>query len=159
MIRHSVGENDDQLLSTSGFVAACPKLMELTIFLPHPYDAQDMKEIENDPAGKTRSAISKLVVACKALPDFGTLQIVRFPMFRPCLVCWYALQEHCNHIPPMEQQEQVLEKQTKDLEGWAADCLKKSRTVFQEGGKRKGTTLRVIKFPRGRSVNVKEYEV
>ena len=62
----------------------------------------------------------------------------------------------------MEQWEQALKGQTKDLEEWAIDCLKKLETGRQEGGRGR-TTLRVIKFnsrrPCQSSVRIEEYEV
>ena len=51
------------------FVAACPRLTE--------------REILHDPAGKALSAISELVFACEPLPDFDTIQILRFPTLEP----------------------------------------------------------------------------
>ena len=113
-----------------------------------------MDFLPND-AGRARSAILDLVGACKALPDFDTLQIVRFPAIPPPLVC-SCVWSVCNCRLPSTRQ---LENQMKELEEWAMDCLKKPRPGCQEGEGRK-TTLRVIKFrPGRRSVKVEEREV
>ena len=62
----------------------------------------------------------------------------------------------------MGQWEQAL-KRTKDLEEWAIDCLKESKTGCRAGEGRNKPTLRVIKFssrrPSQSSVKVEEYEV
>ena len=123
-----------------------------------------MEGTEYDPAEKARSAILELVVACKALPDFDTLQIVRFPAFQPCSMCWPVLGEYCNHVPPTEQRGQILEGRhpeewAKHLGGWAIDCLRKPKMGRREGEGRRHTS-RVIEFGQGRlSVKVEECEV
>ena len=62
------------------FVAACPRLTELTITCPHPYDGPVAETgIMFDPAESAHSTVLSLVVAYKVLPDFDTLQIVHFP--------------------------------------------------------------------------------
>lgn len=144
---------------TSGFVAACPRLTELSVF-PYPYDAQYTEtEIILDPGGRMHSAMSELVVACKALPDFDTLQILRFPVAIPRLVC-RCRQENCeNHELNMEKWKQALKSQAKDLEEYAINCLRKPRTEPREGEGRR-VTLRVIEFVQSsRSVKVEEREV
>ena len=142
-------------------MAACSRLTELTVISPYPSGAQRAEtEILLDPAGRARSALLELVVACKALPDFDTLQIARFPIILPRLACWCG-QEQCGHprLCPA-QWEWALAKQTKDLEEWAADCLKEPETGYLEEEERKKTTLRVIKIGPGcRSVMVEECEV
>ena len=117
--------------------------------------------IQLDPDGRARSAVSELVGACKALPDFDTLQIVRFPITPPPLACWCG--RNCSsHVPSREQWDRALAEQTKDLEGWSIDCLKQPRTGCLEGEGRK-TTFRVIQFsscyPTQSSVKVEEREV
>ena len=58
--------------------------------------------------------------------------------------------------------EEALEKEMRDLEEWAIDCLKKPRMGCLEVEGRR-TTLRAIDFssnpPSQRSVEVVEYEV
>ena len=115
-----------------------------------------------DPAGRARSAISELVVACKALPDFDTLQIVRFPINPPRLLCWCGKGRCGHHGLFLEQWELALEKQTKDLEREAVECLKTPRMGSREGEGRR-TMVRIVKF-RSRctgqnSVEVEEREV
>ena len=132
-------------------MAACPRLTELTVILPYPHGAEITDTgILLDPIGVARSAISELVIACKALPDFDTFQIVRYPIGPPPLVCRCTNWWECSaHTPSSEQWEEALEKQMKDLEEWAIDCLKEPRIECQEEG-RKRTTLRAIKFAPGR---------
>ena len=138
---------------------ACPKLTELTMFFPHRYQAKDGKmDFLSDQARRARDAIFNLVGACKVLPDFATLQIVRFPINPPHLACWCG-REECSHRPSMERWEQALTKQMKDLEERAMDCLRMPRTGCREGEGRR-LTLRVIKFRRGcRPAKVEECEV
>ena len=143
-------------------MAACSRLTELTVVSPHPSDAQLTKTgILLDLAGKARSAISELVAACKSLPDFGTFQIVRFPIISPPLVCWCGRGELCHsHRPSPGDWEEALEKQTEDLGEWAINCLKEPETECREGEGRKRVTLRTIEFGPGcRSVKVEEHGV
>ena len=139
-------------------MAACPKLTELTIIYPHPYDAPVTVET-------ARSATSELVDACKALPDFDTLQIVHLAVTKPSLNRWCGL-TRCSKLRPYpEERKRELKGLMKDVKGWATDCLKKPRTGFQEGEARKTTTLRVIElsqdhpWPHLGPVKVEEYEV
>ena len=78
MIRHSVITGCDSLSPTLGFVAACPKLIELTIVCPNPgtIGYMEMETGYIDLVGRIGSATSELVNACKGLPYFDTLQIV-----------------------------------------------------------------------------------
>ena len=135
----------------------CPRLTELTVIFPHLHWAQHKKmRLLLDQGEKARSAISELVGACKALPDFDTLQTVRFPIIPSYLVCWCGRAE-CDCNWKLESK-----RQTKDLDKWVIDCLKESNMGCREGeGKR--TMLRVIKFGSGHpcqtSVAVEEYEM
>jgi hypothetical protein len=106
----------------------CPMLSELTVFYPHSGNTL-AGGILPDGIGSAHSVISELVSACKALPDFDTLQIVHF-LGTP--------------LSPSstEQWEQELTGQVKD---WI-DHLKKPRTRCREGEGRKKTTLRVIEL-------------
>lgn len=121
-----MGGNGDSLPPTSGFVAACPKLTELTVIYPHPDHSQTMGTGRLlDRAGGARSAISELVIACKALPDFDTLQIVYSPGFS------------------MGWQEQALREEVDGIKDWTMECLRKSETGCRDG--EGGTiTLKVI---------------
>ena len=152
MIRHSVGsqgENDGLLFPTSGFVAACPRLTELTIIYPHPHDSRRSETgTLSDPVGSARSATSELVNACKALPDFDTLQIVHLPLVTPFLICAcgglrYGRPSIGAREPWAEQRKQMSGKRAaKDP---VVDCLN-SKTRCQEGEGRKKITLRTIEL-------------
>ena len=79
----SQGDDDYRPPLPSGFVAACPRLTELTIF-PYPYSARiPGMEIMQDQAGKAFSALLELVFAYRELPDFDTIQISCFPALEP----------------------------------------------------------------------------
>ena len=136
-------------------MAACPRLTELTVISPCPYDAQHTRTgVQLDPTGRALLAVLELVIAYKALPDFNTLQIVRFP--------WCVQGRSGHHGLFLEQWELALEKQTKDLEMQAIDCLKTPRTGYREGEGRR-TMMRTVKI-RSRcigqsSVEVEECEV
>ena len=140
-------------------MVACSRLTELSVIYPYPYDTfqETDKGILFDPAGRARSAVSELIVACKALPDFNTLQIVRLPIRPPSPIC--NCDGPCEYFHPripLEQWERILGEQMKYLEEWAIDCLER------EG--RKGTTLRTIQFgysyhPRQSPAKVKECEM
>ena len=110
-----------------------------------------------------RSAISELVGTCKTLPDFDTLQIVRFPVIPPTphCTCGWGRWGVCDcSVPSQEEQDWMtegLKKKMKDLEEWAMDCLRESKAEEGEG---RGTTLRVIEFGWDNShVKAEEYEV
>ena len=142
----------------------CPRLTEFTAIIPHLYWAELSGKIFllNWPES-AHSAVLDLVGACRALPDFDTLQIARFPIVssrRTCLCLWYESCT-CDRYPTTEWEE-AFEKQMKDLGGWTVDCLK-LKTGCQEGEGRGRTAFRVIKFSSDRpcqsSVEVEEYEV
>ena len=159
----SWSEGDDQLLPTSVFIAACPRLTELTIS-PYPHHAKITEtEILLDPAGTSRSAMLELVIACGTLPDFGTLQILHFPTAAPYPICWCG-----HHGPSKEQWEQASREQTGVMKDLAMVTLKNSKTEGKEGKDgRKKTTVRVVEltrvYPRVSYdpgyVKVEEYEV
>ena len=154
MIQHRVesrGNDGDQFPPTLGYVAACPRLIELTVVLPYPHSTEPLATRNRlDPAGRARSAISELVVACKALPDFDTLQIVHFPLVPSSLLCQCRWGGCGSRMRFSEQRQQTLKEQMKDLEDWAIECLKKSETRCREGEERKRITLRVLRFSSGR---------
>ena len=156
-----MGDNDNRLHPASGFVAACPKLTELTVVFPYPHCVKLTEAgVPLDPRRESaHSAISELAVACKALPDFDTFQIVRIPTVMPYLRGQGGWWEFDNHIPPVKPLGQALRGQTKDLKDWTTDCLKPG-TGRRERKRRKTITLRVINFsPGDRSEWVEEYEV
>jgi len=104
--------------------------------------------------------MSELVIACKALPDFETLQILYFPTAPPHPICWCG-----HHGPSREQWEQALREQGEIIKDLAMDCLKAQKMECQEEEGRKRTTVRVVKLtpatPRGSHpgyVNVEECE-
>ena len=144
-------DGSDWLPPTLEFVVACPRLTELTVISPYTHDSQDAETvILLNQAGRARSAISELVVACKALQNFDTFQIVRFPLVPRSLACRCKWGGCGRHVRFSEQQEQTSRKQTKDMEEWAIDCLEKPETGCREGEGRKKITLRVINFSPGR---------
>ena len=107
--------------------------------------------------------MSELIVACKTLQDFNTLQIVRLIMQhpdRPCN-CFLGpeLCEEFNHSTiSKERWEQMLEKHVKDLGEWAIECLEKAKTGCLEGEERKRITVRTVEEGYIHPVNVREYE-
>jgi hypothetical protein len=159
VIRHSLGSlnvRDDSPVQTSGFVAACPKLTELTIICPHPNNVEDLETgYFHDPVGNVRSATSGLANACKVLPYFDTLQIVH-----GCGLDYGGEELRVNRLR-REYMEQV--DRVRDV---AISCLKEAETRCREGEGRRKTTLRVIGLVSGpsrsfymESVKVEEYEV
>lgn len=132
-------------------MAACPRLTELTAVFPYPHSTEPMEtRILLDPAGRARSMISELIVACKALLEFDTLQIVHCPLVPSSLVCQCRWGGCGSRMHFSEQRQQTLGEKMKDLEDWAIECLKKSETRCQEGGERKKITLRAFRFSSGR---------
>jgi len=87
--------------------------------------------------------MSELVIACKALPDFKTLQILHFPTTPPHPICWCG-----HHGLSTKQWEQALKEQGEVMKGLAMDSLETPKTECQEGGGRKRTTVRVVKLTR-----------
>ena len=145
-------------------MVACPRLTELTVAFPYLPGAQRGEtKILVDPSGRARSAVSELAVACKALPDFDTFQIVYSPLVPTSLGCECGWGGCGSRMDYSEQQEQTLRMQTKDLEVWAIECLKKPGTGCREGEERKGITLRVFRFSPGHpchgSARIEEHEV
>ena len=144
-------------------MVACPGLTELTVIYRFPADARPTETgVLLDLAGRARSEISELVIACKALPDFDTFQIARFPVGGlPCLVCWRGQAEcHSHHYHTSDEQwKGALKKHMKELGEWAIECLREPRTGCREGEGRR-ITVRVIEFGLGgHHMNVEEYEV
>ena len=126
---------------TSGFVAACPKLTELTVLYPHPHthgwdprgSSGTAKGLPPCPAERVRSAISELVNECEALPDFTTLQIVHLTLTTLPPICWCGVTE-CGVLGPYtEERKRALREQMKGVEDWTVDCLKRAKTGCQEG--------------------------
>jgi len=110
----------------SRFVAACPRLTELTVIYPHPGHSHTTGTGGPlDRVGSARSAILELTIACKALPYFDTLQIVYFPGFS------------------MGWLRQSLREEVDGMKDLAMDCLRKPETGRQ-GREGETVTLRVI---------------
>ena len=89
--------------------------------------------------------MSELVIACKALPDFDTLQILYFPTTPPHPICWCG-----GHGTSREQWKRKLREQAKDMKDLAVVCLQGAETVCQEGEGGKRTTVRVVRLRSGR---------
>ena len=145
MIQFSVGpwgENVDRPSPTSGFVAACLGLTELTLICIPWLDAQiAAKKALLDPSGRARSVISELVTACKTLPYFETLQIVYYPVFPRSQICWCG-KLWCYRHPPSVAQDQALREYMKAVKGWSMECLERPNTRCQEVDERKEIKLR-----------------
>ena len=170
MIQHLVGSLDaggDSPSPISGFIAACPKLTELTIICPQQGSIEATETgYFHDPVGSVRSATSGLANACKALSDFDTFQIVHFPASIPDLICGHALPDGVRdgRVRPTLQTPREHVDGVKDL---VINCLKEPETGCREGKGRKRTTVRVIELvARGSypnlyldSVEVEEYKV
>jgi hypothetical protein len=159
VIRHSLGSlnvGGDSPPPTSGFVAACPRLTELTVICPHPSIAEEMETgYLLDPVGSVRSATSELVNACKTLPDFDTLWIVHG--------CRTDRDGEDFHVKDLRREYMEHVDGAKDV---AISLLKEPETGYREGEGRRKVTLRVIQLVAGHSqrfyaefVKVEEYEV
>jgi len=133
------------LTTASGFIAACPMLTELTVLYPHPHphqyrfgippvDPEDTaKGFPPCPVEILRSAISELIDACKALPDFGMLQIVHLALDRPPPRCWCG-RTGCGRLGPYtEERKRELREQMEGLKDWVINCLKRPKTKTGEG--------------------------
>ena len=145
-------------------MAACPRLTELTVVFHHKCDVQHAGTgILFDPAGGAHSAMLELVVGCKALPDFDTLQVVRITLAQVHSSCGCGWGGCSSRMDSSEQQEEILRKQTEDMKDWAIGCLKKPEIGWREGEERKRIMLRVFMFGPGRpchsSGKVGEYEI
>ena len=158
---------------TSGFVAACPKLTELTIFYPRPSDAKISEGgIPIHPAESARTATLELVNACRALPDFDTLQIVHFPLVAPLPLCGCGRARLANQGASMKQRKKALMDEVNGIKDLAVDCLREPEAGCQEGEKekeveRRKTVVRIVELcsdrPRPKyhlaSVEVEYFEV
>ena len=88
------------------------------------------------------SATLELINACRALPDFDTLQIVHFRLGEPL---WISGDVRAS-LSPMAKQQQALMEQVKGVKDLAIDSLKQAKVGYQEGGGRKGVMVRVIEL-------------
>ena len=147
---------------TIGFVAACPKLTELSIVYPYPCDGDVDLGMETSArlVRNVRSAMLELANTCKALPDFDTFQIVLFSL---PVVDEISEYERTHDPAPLFYNLRSGLGSGKDL---VINCLKEPETGRREGEGKKKTTVRVIelveKFPpilRPGSAKVGEYEV
>jgi len=129
-------------------MAACPRLTELTVMYPHP-DGAKSKAVPSE--------MLELVNACKALPDFDTIQIVHF-------LPGTGDRLEAIGIPSAAPLNRTLREEVKGMRDSVADCLNKLETGRQKGGRRK-ITLRVIELnpdhprPHLGPVEVEECEV
>ena len=141
-------------------MAACPRLTELSVISPYPYDYFGWSDwdVLLEWARMVRPAMSDSIVACKAHQDFNTLQIVRLPMEPPPRDCRCDEPCECGSIP-MTSWERMLAKHVKGLGEWAMECLEKARTGCLKGEGRKRITVRTVEFSYDYPVKVKEYEV
>ena len=153
-------------------MAALPRLTELTVIYPDPDNNTLVAraDVPLDTVEAARSATLELVDACKALPDFDTLQIV----YRLCVLVGLS---DGGDIPSsqlervaMEHRNRVLRERVDTVKGWAIERLKRVKPGCQGGDGRKKTTLRIIELnPRrplaGRDADpakvekVEEYEL
>ena len=152
-------------------MAACPKLTELTIFYPRPGDAQVSEGgILIYPAESARTATLEIVNACRALPDFDTLQIVHFPLVTFLPLCGCGRMRLNNPGPSMGQRKKALRKEVQGVKDLAMDCLREPEVGCQEKEKeveRRKTVVRIIELRSNRprpkyhlaSMKVDEYEV
>ena len=137
-------------------MAACPRLTELTIIFPHRL-VIEYEELRPIYVKRVQSAISDLADACKALQDFDTLQVARFPLMYMCYEWPDCL---CGPSPlHIGRREEALEKEMRRLEEWAIECLRRPKIGCPEVAGRR-SVLRSIKFGSSwGSVEVDEYEV
>ena len=141
-------------------MAACSRFIEISVISPYPYygDKEKDADVLLDP--EARPTTLELIVACKALEDFNTLQIVRLPMGPPLSDCWCNGPCECgNPSLPVESWERILEKHVKGLGGWAIECLEKVKVGCLEGEGGKRTTVRTVEFSYDHPVKVTGYEV
>jgi len=98
-----------------------------------------------DPVGTARSAVSELANACKALPDFDTLQIVDFPLVSPPLV-WMGgrLIYGGSFIEGAREEQRKQLLRMKAVKDSVMDCLEPKIGCREEG--RRQTTLRMIEL-------------
>ena len=152
--------------SNSGLVAACPKLTELTV-TPDPYDTKATKTgVLHDPAGTALSAISELVVACEALPDFDTFQTLHVPVFR-LSPCWCGLHRCDDRTLHEKQWEESRREQARGMKDYAIDRLKTLKSGRHKAEGMKRTIVRIVGLSFALphpdylpgSVEVEEYEV
>ena len=89
--------------------------------------------------------MSRLIDACRALPDFDTLQIVYAPHSIPPSGNEFARDE-VELLPSRRQQQQVLlGEQVKTMKDWVTEYLKRSKVGHHEAEGR-GTTLSIIEL-------------
>ena len=108
--------------------------------------------------------MSKLIVVCKTLQDFNTLQIVRLtkPDYYPLFDCdtGQVSSDHSyDSYITTERWAQILEEHVKDLREWAVECLEKAKTGGLEGEERKKITVRTVEVGYIHPMKVREYEV
>ena len=133
-------------------MAACQGLTELTLIYPHPDDTLVAETgLPLDKVGVTHSAALELVNACKALPDFNTIQLVHFLGRDHTLpaMCEYERMRDGN-LSSAEQPRQVLRDRVEVVRDLVIDCLRNPEMGSQEGEETRKTTLRVIELGKYR---------
>ena len=122
------------------------RLTELTLIYPHPYDYPIMETgTQLYTAQTVRSATSELVNACKALPDFDTLQIVHF-LLNDNLPISYDGATGYSNVPCTNERKQQLRERVKGVKDLAIDSLEKAKAECREREREKKTMLRVIEL-------------
>lgn len=143
----------------SGYVAACRRLTELTVLYPHPHPHPHPHnspgteiDIPLETVRTARSALLELVNACKALPNFDTLQIVHFSLTTPPPI------SRCGGCdgpgPYTEQEKQTLRDQVQGVKDLAVDCLRKPekgdgrKKAVPKKKQVRGTRCRTVDCPK-----------
>jgi len=127
----------------SQHVAALSRLTELTLIYPHPDVAPVIKAgIRLDNIGTVRPAALELVHACRALPDFDTLQIVYFLLGEPLPPCGCVRMS----IASTDLREQALREQVRGVKDLVVDTLKEAKAGYREVEGRKKVTVEVIEL-------------
>ena len=101
---------------------------------PHPHVTPGVE------TGAVHSATPELVYACRALPDFDTLQIVHVLLGESVLLCGSMRVT----LTPTDQREQALREQMKGVRDLALESLRKAKNEGCWGGRKVG--LRVIEL-------------
>ena len=116
-------------------MVALTRLTELTLMHPHPHVSPGV-ETET-----VHSATLELVRACRALPEFDTLQIVHALLGESVLLCGGMRVT----LTPTEQRKQALREQMKGVRDLALESLRDVKRAGCWEGRRK-VVLRVIEL-------------
>jgi len=88
-----------------------------------------------------------MVDACKALPDFKTLEIVYLTLTTPPPTCWCwvvgcSTKKGLAAVPYSEWRKEEAREEMRGAKDWAIDCLKKLKMGSQEGEGKKKAALK-----------------